>query len=335
MEKIRNLIDSTYFITKNLLFLMNGNKAHRLFTKFSQLTTRLGLEKFLLDNKDNHKDSLIPISNGAGFNKNVDIPLDFLWHLGFDRVVVGSVTAEPFSGNPEPNIKRFRKTESMVNWMGLPGRGAEHIAENINLYQSKEYLIPITINLTPTPKTTKPLEDLRKTVYFTRDLRNIDRYELNISCPNKDKIINYKEALKEQIEVIESEKRNKQKIYLKVSPDLEEKDIEDILETMYNHNIEGLTTTNTTTFHNSEYINLFLDKGGASGNALYQKSLETQKKFYEKLKDSKLKIIACGGINSKERLIERINYGASEIQIFTPLIFKGPRLIRELRNISL
>lgn len=331
MEAIRNIIDSIYFVTKHLFFLINENKAHRLFTSFSQITVKLGLEKILFDNKDNYKDSLIPISNSAGFNKNGDIPLNFLKYLGFDRIVVGSVTAEPYSGNPEPNIKRFKKTESMVNWMGLPGKGAEYVAEKIQLYNSS---VPVTINLVSTPETNKPLEDLAKTVQLTRDIANIDRYELNISCPNKEKISNYKEVLKEQIEVIKSEKRKTQIIYVKVSPDLNENEIDIILETLYDNKVKGITTTNTTALHDPKYITKNLAKGGASGNAVYNKSLETQKKFYERNTNSSLNIIACGGIDSEERLMERIRYGASEIQIFTPLIFKGPKLIRKLRTAS-
>lgn len=328
MKLVRDLIDSTYPLTKNLMFLMNENKAHRFFTKFSQITAKLGLEKFLLDNPENHCLS-IPISNAAGFNKNGEIPLSFLEYLGFNRVVIGTVCAKPFQGNSEPNIKRFKESESIINWMGLPGKGVEFVSEKIKSYNSK---IPITINLAPTPNSKDMLGDLATTVWCTKKIPNIDRYELNISCPNTDNIKDYKSHLNDQLRVIEEEKEKSQESYIKISPDLEENEIDAILETIYAFKIKGITCTNSTKFHDIKYIKNSPGKGGASGNALYERSLKTQKDFYEKTKKSKLKIIACGGINSKEKLIERINLGASEIQIFTPLIFNGPKLIRELKS---
>lgn len=327
MRLIRDIIDSTYPLTKNLMFLMNENRAHRFFTKFSRITTKLGLEKFLLDNPDNYCLN-IPISNAAGFNKNGEIPLSFLEYLGFNRAVIGTVCAKPFEGNPEPNIKRIKETESMINWMGLPGKGVQYISDQIRNPNSK---IPITINLAPTPESKNILDDLAMTIWYTKNISNVDRYELNISCPNTNGIKNYKASLKDQLEVVQEEKRKFQEFYIKVSPDLEEQEIDIILETISAFKIKGITCTNSTKFHDPKYIKDSPGKGGASGNALYKKSLNTQKIFYEKTK-SELKIIACGGIDSKEKLIERINAGASEIQIFTPLIFKGPKLIRELKT---
>ena len=329
MKLIRDIIDSTYPLTRNLMFLMNENRAHRFFTKFSQMTSKLGLEKFLLDNPENYYSS-IQISNAAGFNKNGEIPLNFLYYLGFDRVVIGTVCAQKYSGNPEPNIKRFKKVESIINWMGLPGKGVQYISDQIKSYNSK---IPITINLAPTPNSEKILDDLAMTIWYTKDISNVDRYELNISCPNTNGIKDYKSSLKDQIQVVQEKKREFQEFYIKISPDLEDHEINAILEAISEYKIKGITCTNSTRFHDPRYIKNSPEKGGASGNALYEKSLNTQKIFYEKIKKSELKIIACGGINSKERLLERINSGASEIQIFAPLIFKGPKLIRELKTI--
>jgi len=331
MQIIRNFIDETYPFFKQFLFLMNANNAHKNFTRFSRIVDRLGLEKFLFDNIDNLYFSPVVISNAAGFNKNGEIPLRFMEYLGFDRVVVGTVCAKPFYGNPEPNIKRFRKTESMVNWMGLPGKGVEFIAQKLKEYKSE---IPITINLAPTPDTKNVLDDIARTLWHTRNILNIDRYELNISCPNTNKIEDFKFSLKDQIEVLEYEKMKSQEIYLKISPDLEENEVDIILESVSESQVKGITCTNSTKFHDEKYIYRNIGKGGASGEAVYEKSLQMQKNFYNKMKKSELKIVACGGINSRERLIERINNGASEIQIFTPLIFKGPKLLRELRTTS-
>jgi dihydroorotate dehydrogenase len=339
MKYIRNLTDAIYPIFRTpLFFLLNPNQAHRAFTSFAQLTTFLGLEKLLLDHPTNHQKSLIPISNAAGLNKNGDIPPSFFYHLGFDRIVIGTITGEPYPGNPEQNIERFPVTESMVNWQKLPGKGASEIRTIMSKYQSP---IPITINLMPTPNSKDPLSDLEKTIAHTKDITQVDRYELNISCPNTQIMSDFCETLNYQLKVINRNKHKWQSVMLKLSPDTSTKDsnnilskneINTILETAESLGVTGYTTTNTTRYHDPKFIPNSPRKGGASGNAVYERSLEVQKRVYKDLKKSKSKIIACGGTNSYERLFERINNGASEIQIYTPLIFNGPKLLTKLRS---
>ena len=134
------------------------------------------------------------------------------------------------------------------------------------------------------------------------------------------------------IEVLDNSKNVDQELYVKVSPDLDKRDVESTLEIISNNGVKGITTTNSTINHNSRYILNSPRKGGASGNAVYEDSFKIQKFFYENIKCTNLKLIACGGINSKERLNERKYFGAEEFQIFTPIIFSGTRLLRELRN---
>ena len=127
-----------------------------------------------------------------------------------------------------------------------------------------------------------------------------------------------------------------QEIYLKVSPDSTEQDVIDTLSIIRNHRIDGIATTNTTTRHNHLYIPKSPGKGGASGNAVYEDSLRVQKLYESGIKDLglNLELIAVGGIDSIERVQERIDNGASGIQIYTSMVFKGPKLVRELRSHS-
>jgi dihydroorotate dehydrogenase len=127
-----------------------------------------------------------------------------------------------------------------------------------------------------------------------------------------------------------------QKLGLKVSPDSTEADVKDTLETARNHRVNWIVTTNTTTNHNPLYILNSPGKGGASGNAVYEDSLRVQKLYQSWIKELglDLKLIAVGGINSPERVQERLDYGATGIQIYTSLVFKGPELLRGLRSHS-
>ena len=329
MNCIRKSFDSFYDLFRPFLFFISKNdphRAHELFVEFSRIIHGLKLERFLLDNETNYNKRKITLSNAAGFNKNGSISPLFLKYLGFDRVVIGTVTGERWKGNSRPHILRLIESESLINWMGLPGIGASHVRRNLMKFQNSE--IPITINIAPTPhkRGEDALRDLEKTVDALKIFSCVDRFELNISCPNTEADRNnYHKELKSLINAVQISMNDYQKLYIKLSPDLLEHEIDETISVIQAMHVDGIVTTNTTTQHSYQ-------KGGASGELLYERSFAIQKHFYERLKNTHVKIVACGGINSLTRLNERINYGAQEIQIFTPLIFNGPRLLRELRD---
>ncbi|MFH1276461.1 MAG: hypothetical protein ABIH82_05100 [Candidatus Woesearchaeota archaeon] len=355
MDLLRELFDSYYDLIKPLVFkrtAKNPQKAHESFLKFCKILYKFHLSKFILEHKDNN--SILHISNAAGFNKNGEFPLQVLRDLGFNRVVVGTVTNDSWLGNPQPNIRRYPQTESIVNWMGLPGVGAKNVAKNLSHFSDsinssyKKSNVPVTINLMSTPqkKGQEVLEDIECTILATRDLKNVDRFELNISCPNthnsSGKIDSRKENLSQldqMLCILEKTILQHQKIFLKVSPDSTEKDVDDIISIAGKHKIAGFVTTNTTTNHDRNFIPISPTKegeqiGGASGNAVYQNSLRVQKLFFTKRQELNpdWQIIACGGINSVKKLKERLAYGTSEIQVMTPFIYSGPRLLRRFHS---
>ena len=192
--------------------------------------------------------------------------------------------------------------------------------------------IPLTINVMSTPdkKGDELLNDISRSILKLKDVPYVDRFEINVSCPNTKE--DYSNILKDILSVVRMTQHPYQETYVKISPDLDDKGVDATLDVISQFPVAGIVTSNTTTEHNPEYIPETPGRGGASGNAVYKKSLEIQKKFYYRIKDfDDLSIIACGGINSKQKLDERLEYGAREVQIFTPLIYNGPRLLRELK----
>ncbi len=342
MEILRNHFDNLYEFLKPLVFKLTEEDpeyAHSLFSCSLKLLWFLNIDGLVLDNPSNNIRS-ISISNAAGFNKNAEIPSRTLSYLGFDRVVIGNVSYDEWPGNSRPRMKRYSYTKSVVNWMDLPGIGAKRVADNISKYSNGN--IPLTVNIMSTSgkKGEKALRDLENTVLTIRDFSNVDRWELNISCPNTlsssgsmDARKEYQEQADEMLYVVKSNKNARQDIYVKVSPDSTKEDVELMVHLGVKHKISGLTTGNTTTYHDPRFIPPDQHAGGASGDAVYEPSSRVQQLFVEKCKQSHLgfKIIACGGINSLERAKERIYAGASELQIFTPLIFEGPKLLEKLR----
>jgi dihydroorotate dehydrogenase len=344
MNILRKGSDAFYDAIKPIIFRATKKDpeiAHSLFILYCNWLYKLNLDRLVLDNFSNHQSPYL-ISNAAGFNKNAEIPPRALKYLGFDRVVIGTVTGDEWVGNPRPRTQRFPKTHSLVNWMGLPGIGASGVAERLHSYEG-QYEIPLTINLMATPgkKWGNILSDLAKTTLALRNIPNVDRFELNISCPNThsqtgelDARREYKANLGKMAGIVRNLLLTNQSLDLKVSPDSSEQDIEDIIDAALAFGIRRITTTNTTTHHHPNFIPDSPGKGGASGNAVYDASLIVQKMFYERInqRNLDLELIACGGINTPEKRDERLKYGAKEIQIYTPLIFSGTRILRDLRK---
>ncbi len=338
-----------YVEKRNHLFhkFPDPEDAHHTFVEAAQFIHKAGLEEFLFDCPENKLNPGFELSNAAGFNKDGSIPPTFLKALGFDRVVVGTVTADPWKGNSRPRIVRYPNTDSIVNWMGLPGVGVKVVAENLESYGFHK--VPITINLMSTPGKTgiDLLEDLRETIMRTKYLNSVDRYELNISCPNThsttgkgDSRSEYQNQLAKILKIVMSTKREFQQVYLKVSPDLEREEAKEIVDIAQQYQISGFTTTNTTTHHDPNFITHKPNeerKGGASGNAVYDRSYKTQQLFRDIINERgyRFNLIACGGINSANRVkLRTICEKVEGVQIFTPLIYKGPALLRELRRIE-
>ena len=337
MEIPRRILEESYLLLKPLIFAATKNNpeiAHDFVINKAKYLHEKNLDKFLFDCSANRKYSGLELSPAAGLNKNGDFHPLFLKYLGFERVVVGTVTNDLWDGNPQPRIKRYPKKKSLTNRMGLPGEGSRVVAERLINYG--DHNVPLTINLMSTPEKEgdELLRDLEGTTIDLRDNPYVDRFTLNISCANtkgKDgKFDNRNEHQKQFGDMLSSVRGAMfpfQDLYVKVSPDLDEGEIEDTLSTIKDYNVSGVITTNTTTDHD-------LDDWSASGDVVYDLSLEVQKMFNKKIKENSmnLEIIACGGIDSVKRLNERLENGAVEIQVLTPLIFKGPKLLRRLKK---
>jgi len=342
MNTFRSLVDNGYDLVKGSVYSMtqdNPEVAHDRFVQTSRALNLVGLDRVLFNNDLNKVDLPFELSNAAGFNKNGDIPPQFLEYLGFNRIVVGTVTGDEWSGNPTPRMVRFPQTKSLVNWMGLPGVGAKSVDENLHSFGKSP--IPITINLMGTPGKTgeELLLDLETSIRYTAPYT--DRFELNISCPNThstescemDARSEYQKQLSGMLEVLGKESYHKEQ-YLKVSPDLDLDGVKEILDIVADYNITGITATNTTTNHLPEFIPNSQGKGGASGQAVKGASRNVQKMFVDEInrRGLDLKLIGCGGIDSALEVKDRLENGASGIQIYTPLIFEGPKLLTNIRK---
>jgi len=347
MRIVRNWVDRRYCKKRDSVFretFDDPKRAHKMFERFAQQVHRFRLERLLLNCPENSLNPGFEISNAAGFNKDGVIPPTFLRHLGFDRVVIGTVTGDPWKGNDGRTIWRYVNTESMVNCEGLPGIGAERVAEVLHSYG--DHKVPLTLNFMATPKKEgdELFEDLERTIISTRDLPYIDIYQLNVSCPNTHDPAGEMDAreknqvlMDDMLGVVEIAIRPQQRVEIKVSPDLDRQGVSDSIDVMIGHpRVVGVVAANTTTEHDPRYIPNSPGKGGASGDAVYEKSRLVQRMFVEKLRAEGLDryIRACGGISSPGKARERVSDGDGRVKgidIYTSLIYKGPKLLRQLR----
>ena len=272
-----------------------------------------------------------PIGVAAGFDKDAEV-YNSLFKLGFGFVEVGTITPIKQYGNSKPRVFRLEEDEALINRLGFNNSGSEITSSRIQNNKPNGLL---GINIGPNKDTKNRIEDY---LVCLRKFHNCADYlAINISSPNTENLRsfhNYKE-LDELLSSIKKEKQNlitNIPIALKISPDLEEKNIKEISELIIKYNLELLIVSNTTDRNreNLKNINKF-EKGGLSGKPLEIKSNLLIKKFYKILKD-RTKIIGVGGVDSGISAYEKFINGASLIQLYTGMVYKGPDVASKISD---
>ncbi|AKC32155.1 quinone-dependent dihydroorotate dehydrogenase [Candidatus Pantoea carbekii] len=271
----------------------------------------------------------------AGFDKNAEY-IDVLNAMGFGFIEVGTVTPKPQLGNQKPRIFRLVKAEGIINRMGFNNNGIDNLVENINKSHFKGILgINIGKNQeTPIEKAKDDYLTCMKKIYTKASY-----IAINISSPNTPKLrmLQYGEALDDLLLAIKLKQKELQKYYVrytpvvvKISPDLYQEEVIQIADSLIRHNIDGVIATNTTV-NRTFVIGLkhAEEIGGLSGRPIQLRSTQIIQCLSKELR-GQLPIIGAGGIDSLISAREKINAGATLIQIYSGLIYKGPSLISDI-----
>lgn len=271
-----------------------------------------------------------PVGLAAGFDKNgVAIPA---WAaLGFGFVEIGTVTAKGQPGNPKPRIFRYPEQDALINRLGFNNDGADVVAARLRkLRESGRWPdIPVGINIGKSKIT--PLEEaVSDYIYSFRLLGPLADYVvLNVSSPNTPGLRSLQghEALAQLLGAVRNENQNARKpVLVKIAPDLTPVELEQIIATSEQHGIAGMVATNTTLDHSST-PNSRDQAGGLSGRPLREKST----KFVRAItSQSRLPVIASGGIFDAESAREKLEAGAQLLQVYTGYVYRGPALLREI-----
>jgi len=277
-----------------------------------------------------------PIGIAAGFDKDAEV-YNPLFKLGFGFVEVGTITPINQYGNPKPRIFRLEEDEALINRLGFNNSGSEKVRSRI-ISNSPKGLFGI--NIGPNKDTNNRLEDY---LIGLRKFYNLADYlTINISSPNTENLKNFhnEDELNELLRLIEEEKKilkTKVPITVKISPDIQDENINIISDLLLKHNVKAVIISNTTDRNRENLSNINkLEKGGLSGKPLEKKSNELINKFYRILKNQ-IKIIGVGGVDSGQSAYQKIINGASLVQLYTGMIYQGPsiasKISKELINI--
>ena len=272
-----------------------------------------------------------PIGLAAGFDKSAEV-YNSLLRFGFGFVEVGTVTPLKQFGNSKPRIFRLEEDGALINRLGFNNDGIEIIKKRIKSEKKKGVL---GINIGPNKNTKDQKND------FCLGLKNFfdiaDYITINISSPNTEGLRDFhdQEKLKDlllALNKIKNENKINIPLLLKISPDIVDNHISEIADVAIKNDISGIILTNTTNSNRDKLMNNFKkEEGGLSGKPLQQISTDMIKKFYKQL-NGKIPIIGVGGVNSGKSAYEKITAGASLLQLYTGLVYKGPLLVKNIKK---
>ncbi len=346
--KIRDWIISLFYkhLLKPIFFLMDPEDVHDRMIKVGVFLGKYSILRLITKTFFYYKNPILnqnifdinyenPIGLSAGFDKNAEL-INILPAVGFGFVEVGSITGEYCDGNPKPRLWRMPKSESLIVYYGLKNKGAERISHTI---KSSNSTIPLGINIAMTNcyknlEIENGIKDFEKAFKIMKDFG--DYLTINISCPNAlgGQPFIQTENLERLLTVLDAIETNK-KIFIKLSPDLNETEIDKILETLDRHRIHGIICSNLTknrsnTKIDEEEINIS-DKGGISGKVVEDLANKLLSYVYKK-SNNKYILIGVGGVSSGLDAYNKIINGANLIQMITGMIFEGPQVISQINQ---
>ncbi|NVK34071.1 MAG: quinone-dependent dihydroorotate dehydrogenase [Rhodobacteraceae bacterium] len=275
-----------------------------------------------------------PLGMAAGFDKNGEVP-DALLKLGFGYTEVGSVTPLPQSGNPKPRLFRLPKDQGVINRFGFNNEG--HAAMRARLMSRKEKSGIVGVNVGANKEAQDRIADYVSGIQVFADIA--DYFTVNVSSPNTPGLRNLqaRSTLAELLErVIAARDEEAQKIarkvpvLLKIAPDVDDLELQDILEEVLDKKVDGLIVSNTTLSRDGLRPDpAAQEAGGLSGKPVFRRSTIALAKA-RRLAGPDLPIIGVGGIDSAEAAFIKITAGANLLQLYSALAYQGTGLVREI-----
>ncbi len=336
-----------YRIVRFFLFLFNPELIHHITFKMIKIAGMIPGKMWTLRLFFKVKDTRLvrevfglkfdnPVGLAAGFDKDAKL-FDELASFGFGFVEIGTVTPLPQEGNPKPRLFRVKEDSGIINRMGFNNQGIEAAVARL---RRKKTNIIIGGNIgknkvTPNDKAVNDFE-----ICFEKFFPHVDYFVVNVSSPNTPGLRDLQEkapltALLNRLQELNTAKENRKPILLKIAPDLTNEQLDDIIEIVADTKIDGVVATNTTI----DRSGLKTDKnkvdaignGGLSGKPVRERSTEVIKYLADK-SNRAFPIIGVGGIHSAEDALEKLDAGATLVQVYTGFIYEGPALVKRINK---
>jgi dihydroorotate dehydrogenase len=336
-----------YKLVRSFLFLFSAEKAHYLAADLLNfflffpgankiLESIYGINDPLLEKEVFGLKFKNPVGLAAGFDKNASFYNNFS-HLGFGFIEIGTITPKAQDGNPKPRLFRLKSDEAIINRMGFNNGGIEEAIKNL---KKRKTSIVIGGNIGKNKITANEDANDDYLACFKALYPYVDYFVVNVSSPNTPNLraLQEKEPLTQLLSLLQAENLKiptRKPILLKIAPDLNSNELDDVIDVVQTCKLDGIVATNTTL----DRSNLIATKeifenigaGGLSGKPLAKKSTEIIRYIHQKT-NGNIPIIGVGGIHSAQDAIDKLNAGATLIQLYTGFVYEGPSLIKSINQ---
>jgi dihydroorotate dehydrogenase len=334
-------------LLKPVLFLKNPEAAHHFTFSWIKRTFRLPLIKQLIQGNFHYENTLLerevfglkfknPVGLAAGFDKDAKL-IDEMALLGFGFIEIGTLTPKAQEGNPLPRLFRLPQDEALINRMGFNNSGVSKAVENLK-NRKANILIGGNIGKNKLTPNESAVDDYLACLEALHPF--VDYFVVNVSSPNTPNLreLQEKEPLKQLLTAVmraNALHQTPKPILLKIAPDLTVGQLDDIVEIVVETGIAGVIATNTTidrsqlTTASSTVAGI--GAGGLSGKILAKRSTEVIR-YLHKQSNGAFPIIGVGGIFTAEDAIEKLEAGASLVQVYTGLVYEGPSMVKNIKK---
>jgi dihydroorotate dehydrogenase len=277
-----------------------------------------------------------PVGLAAGFDKNAEV-VGELDCLGFGFVEIGSVTPLPQPGNPKPRIFRLPADKAMINRMGVNNAGAKAVIKNLHRCRRKKQIV-VGGNLSKNATTFNAHAHADYERCFALLYNEVNYFVVNVSCPNVSNLtqLQDRDILTQIIDRLVNVRHYHDEykpILLKISPDLNTTQLDDIIDLVREKGIDGIVAVNTTVTREALQIPAgkveAIGKGGLSGAPLTARAIERVRYIHTKT-EGQVPIIGVGGIMTPDDAVNMLAAGASLIQVYTGFIYNGPSFVKKI-----
>jgi dihydroorotate dehydrogenase len=332
-----------YDILRPLLFKLDAETAHRATLYALGVAQRSGFSQWIARPPADLPTKVFgitfpnPVGLAAGLDKNAE-HLDALDALGFGFIEVGTVTPKPQSGNDRPRLFRLPRHEAIINRMGFNNAGVDVLVRNV---QQSSYHGVLGINIGKNKDTPNEKAVSDYLLCLTRVYEHASYVTVNISSPNTQGLRDLQEeatlrrfisVLREAQERLGSQHGRRKPMLLKIAPDLGEAELDAIAEVLLHTGIDGVICSNTTIDHAAVADDPHGNEvGGLSGKPLFDRSTAVLSGMHRRLQ-GRVPLIGVGGILDGSDAAEKMEMGASLVQLYSGLIYRGPQLVAECVN---